>query len=125
MSRFSFIVVNAKFSRIVRKMIDLVGFLVHNFKMKRHIDTGKQLSNISEKRHPLESFVGRMMNHQTELMTWRGELAAHLAPQYGPGSEQRPQSGSPWAQRQCFDLELRMFSYDRGSHVREIIKYFF
>lgn len=111
MSRFNFIVANAKFSRIVRKIIDLVGFLVHNLRKKPHIDTAEQISNMSEKRHPLESFVGRMMNHQAELMTWRGELAAHLAPQYGPAGEQRSQSGSPWVQRQCFDLELRMFSY--------------
>ncbi|CAI7651881.1 unnamed protein product [Penicillium pancosmium] len=63
---------------------------------------------MSEKRHPLESFVGRMMNHQAELMTWRGELPSHLAPNYAAASEdEQAWSNMSWVQRQCFDIELR------------------
>lgn len=66
---------------------------------------------MSEKRHPLESFVGRMMNHQAELMTWRGELPSHLAPKYAAASEdERAWSNMSWVQRQCFDIELRKLS---------------
>ncbi|KAJ5408815.1 hypothetical protein N7509_002698 [Penicillium cosmopolitanum] len=64
---------------------------------------------MSEKRHPLESFVGRMMNHQAELMTWRGELPSHLAPKYAAASEdERAWSNMSWVQRQCFDIELHL-----------------
>ena len=37
-----------------------------------------KVSNIDEKRIEIESFVGRLMNHQAELMAWREELPAHL-----------------------------------------------
>jgi hypothetical protein len=66
---------------------------------------------MSEKRHPLESFVGRMMNHQAELMTWRGELPSHLAPKHAATSgDEQSWSDMSWVQRQCFDIELRKVS---------------
>ncbi|KAJ5098560.1 hypothetical protein N7532_005561 [Penicillium argentinense] len=67
-----------------------------------------QVSNIGEERHTLQSFVGRMMNHQAELMTWRGELPTHLAAKDTAISEgARAWSDVQWVQRQCFDIELR------------------
>lgn len=48
------------------------------------------------------------MNHQAELMTWRAELPAHLAPKdtvTSPGK--RVWDEIAWVQRQCFDIELR------------------
>ncbi|KAJ6069766.1 hypothetical protein N7499_011653 [Penicillium canescens] len=88
-SRVSFIIVMAKFSRTVRKIIDLV-------------------SNIDEKRNGIKSFAGRLMNLQAELMTWRGELPAHLAPKDIATSEGlRARERIAWVQRQCCDIELR------------------
>jgi hypothetical protein len=63
--------------------------------------------NINERTNALQSFVGRMMNHQAELMTWRGELPAHLAPKDTATTERlRAWGRIPWVQRQCCDIEL-------------------
>ncbi|KAL2828549.1 fungal-specific transcription factor domain-containing protein [Aspergillus pseudoustus] len=87
-SKLAFITVSAKFSRIARKIIDLI-------------------SDISETKLPIQSFVGRLMNHQAELMTWRGELPAHLAPRERTPSAALPWEDAPWMQAQRCDLELR------------------
>ncbi|KAJ5122203.1 hypothetical protein N7448_003335 [Penicillium atrosanguineum] len=88
-SKKTFIIVMAKFSRVVRKIIDLA-------------------SNINERTDALQSFVGRMMNHQAELMTWRAELPVHLAPNdTGTVEGLRAWGQVPWMQHQCLDIELR------------------
>lgn len=87
-SKLTFIVVMAKFARIARKVIDLA-------------------SNISERTAVLQSFVGRVMNLQAELMTWRGELPAHLAPKDNATVEGFQAWGQiSWVQHQCCDIEL-------------------
>ncbi|KAJ5636092.1 uncharacterized protein N7484_009405 [Penicillium longicatenatum] len=88
-SKFVFITVMAKFGRILRKVIDLA-------------------SDISERKSNLQSFVGRLMNHQAELMTWRGELPAHLAPKdIAPTGDPQAWDEIPWAQHQRCEIELR------------------
>lgn len=92
-SKTTFIVVNAKFARIVRKIIDLT-------------------SNINERTDALQSFVGRMMNLQAELMTWRAELPVHLAPKDTATVEGLRAWGQvPWMQHQCLDIELSQSSF--------------
>lgn len=87
-SQVTFIIVMAKFARIVRKIIDLA-------------------SNISERTDALSSYVGRMMNLQAELMTWRAELPVHLAPRDNVTVEGLQAWGQvPWVQRQCCEIEL-------------------
>ncbi|KAJ5317023.1 hypothetical protein N7508_001531 [Penicillium antarcticum] len=87
-SRISFVIVMAKFSRTVRKVIDLV-------------------SNIDEKRNEIESFVGRLMNLQAELMTWKGELPAHLANKDPVRGDAIGYDAIGWVRRQCRDIDLR------------------
>ena len=71
-----------------------------------------KVSNISEKKSSMQSFVGRLMNHQAELMTWRGELPAHLAPKDIASTESlQAWDQIPWVQRQRCDVELRKTFY--------------
>ncbi|KAJ5812132.1 hypothetical protein N7474_008433 [Penicillium riverlandense] len=87
-SKVTFIVFMAKLSRITRKIIDL-------------------LSDISEKGLSMQSYVGRLMNHQAELMTWRGELPIHLSPRDSvPTSRLHVLENTPWIQRQYYEVEL-------------------
>lgn len=68
-----------------------------------------QISDISETNRPIQSFVGRLMNHQAELMTWRGELPAHLAPRESASTKEVSSENdeAPWIQSQRCGLELR------------------
>ncbi|KAJ5945732.1 hypothetical protein N7454_002571 [Penicillium verhagenii] len=87
----------AKFGRLIRKVIDLV-------------------SNISERKSGLHHFVGRLMNQQAELMTWRGELPAHLAPRDTMNNgDARSWVGVPWVQRQRCEIQLRLYTYDQSA----------
>jgi hypothetical protein len=61
----------------------------------------RQVSNIEEKRIEIESFVGRLMNHQAELMSWREELPEHLQIKTSEASADR------MFDVQCAELELR------------------
>lgn len=89
-SKVTIIVVMAKFARIARKVIDLA-------------------SNISERTAALQSFVGRMMNLQAELMNWRAELPAHLAPKDNATVEGFQAWGQiSWVQHQCCGIELSL-----------------
>ncbi|KAJ6102691.1 hypothetical protein N7486_005118 [Penicillium sp. IBT 16267x] len=88
-SKNTFITVMAKFGRIMRKVIDLA-------------------SDISERKSNLQSFVGRLMNHQAEFMTWRGELPVHLAPKdIAPTGDPQAWDEIPWVQHQRCEIELR------------------
>ncbi|KAJ5802872.1 uncharacterized protein N7503_005322 [Penicillium pulvis] len=88
-SRIDFIKAVAKFGRILRKVIDLA-------------------ADISERNSNLQSFVGRLMNHQAELMTWRGDLPTHLAPkEIAPTGGPQAWAEFPWVQQQRCEIELR------------------
>jgi hypothetical protein len=48
------------------------------------------------------------MNHQAELMTWRGELPAHLVPKdIAPTGEPQVWDEIHWARHQRCEIELR------------------
>ncbi|KAJ6005963.1 hypothetical protein N7451_003907 [Penicillium sp. IBT 35674x] len=88
-SKIEFIKVMAKFGRIMRKVIDFV-------------------ADVSERNSNLQSFVGRLMNHQAELMTWRGDLPIHLAPkEIAPTENSQAWDKLPWVQQQRCEIELR------------------
>jgi hypothetical protein len=63
-----------------------------------------KVSNIDEKSIEIESFVGRMMNHQAELMAWREELPVHLQIRNSEGSVNRTTFDF-----QCAEIELREY----------------
>ncbi|KAJ5527318.1 hypothetical protein N7513_011477 [Penicillium frequentans] len=88
-SRIDFVKVMAKFGRIMRKVIDFA-------------------ADISERNSNLQSFVGRLMNHQAELMTWRGDLPIHLAPKDLALTESlQAWDELLWVQQQRCEIELR------------------
>jgi hypothetical protein len=42
-------------------------------------ESSDQISTIDEGKCGIQPFVGRLMNHQAELMAWRRDLPPHLA----------------------------------------------
>lgn len=68
-----------------------------------------QISDISESKLPIQSFVSRLLNHQAELMTWRGELPAHLAPKVDSEPSKALSEEAPWIHSQCCEINLRRY----------------
>lgn len=72
------------------------------------INIVEQAADISERNSNLQSFVGRLMNHQAELMTWRGDLSIHLAPkELAPTESSQAWDELLWVQQQRCEIELR------------------
>lgn len=98
----------AKLSRITRKIIDLVCCFDSDDVENKLAKCAIQLSDISEKGLSMQSYVGRLMNHQAELMTWRGELPVHLSPRDSvPMARLHVLENTAWIQRQYYEVEIR------------------
>lgn len=72
---------------------------------------GEQISSIHEDKSGAQSYIGRLMNYQTELMAWRDNLPSHLV-------FEKNEKNSPtgkwkdivWVQRQREAVQVRKSS---------------
>jgi hypothetical protein len=68
-----------------------------------------QVSNIDEKRNDVETFAGRLMNLQSELMAWKGALPTNLAFKNPVEIEEMNLDIFVCIDRQRRDIELRKY----------------